>query len=132
MNTSSLRRRLDKVQSCLSAPDDRPDLSLFTAEQLDESLYQLRLDKALSEGDTAEAEKLRMRHSVTVDELTDAFSNIDTSRLPPVGDWIPIQEGDTTYNLSQTEYRHIRTCIAIRGARAYTDDMWRWVEYFNV
>lgn len=132
---ASLLTEQEQEQVCtffdsLPYPRDAKNLS---DEQLDESMYWLKLSKALSEDDTAEADKLRRRHAVTPEQLTDRFLNLDLSSLPtdcnaPVPHLL---ENGCTYSMSRTNYRYIATLVKFGCERRYSNAMWRWVEFLH-
>ena len=103
------------------------DLQALNDDQLDERRHWLKLEEALYKGDMAEAEKLRKRHSVTLEQLVDRFLNLDISSIPDGKVLV-----DTGRCYSHVSYRDIRINYIERGkARRRIDDIWRWVEYFN-
>ena len=108
------------------------DLKTLTDEQTRTFHYWLKLEKALRLGDSTEAEKLRRRYGVTVEQLVDRFLSLDLSSLPASELGPPVVENGITYRLSSVNYRDIRINYIERGkAGSRIDDIWRWVEYFE-
>jgi hypothetical protein len=132
---ASLLTEQEREQVCaffdsLPYPRDAKNLS---DEQLDESRYWLKLSRVLSEGDAAEADKLRRQHGVTLELLVDRFLNLDLSSLPVTvnGPWPHVQEYGCTYSMSRTDYRHISTLVKFGCERRYSNAMWRWIDFIE-
>jgi hypothetical protein len=103
------------------------DLRTLNEGQLNERKHWLFLEKALSEGNMAEAEKLRRRYSTSLEQLVDMFLSLDISSIP---EGKVIVDAGACY--SHTSHRNIRINYIETGkAQERINDIWRWVEYFS-
>ncbi len=148
----SLFSRVDKLKASVPPKSSarQPDTSLFTEqerEQLiafadtlprpldmktlnEDQLYERRhwlfLEKALSEGNIVEAEKLRRRYGTSLEQLVDMFLNLDISSIPEGKVFV-----DRGACYSHRSYHDIKTNYIEAGiAQKRIEDIWRWVDYF--
>ena len=81
------------------------NLKTLTDEQTRAFHSWLKLEKALRDGNSAEAEKLGRRYGVTVEQLIDRFLSLDLSSLPASGLGPPVVEKGITYHLSRVSVK---------------------------
>lgn len=108
------------------------NLQTLSDEQVDERIHWLSLARALYEGNTAEAEKLRRRYGVSLEQLVDRFLNLDISAPPGVNEPGPcVQEDNCIYDMSRGSYRYIEMDISFGRANRQKDAMWRWIDFIE-
>lgn len=114
----------------MSSLPRRFDVKDLSDTQLDEMRYWFGLEASLERGDTADADRRRRRHGLTLDELIDRFLNLDLSALPTDcnAPGLRVQEDNCIYSYRLGNYRYIVGAIEAGWAERYKDDMWRWVD----